>query len=168
MDGEFWGKRMGTEAEPWKVVIIGLGSAGLFHLERLSSHCCFRTIGVCERQSGRAAIARELGCVIWTDPLEGCISAQSDVVLLTEDVSFPLVQSTLAAGKHVVLDRPWSLTSAELQSLAELAVEKGAKSLLLPVGCRRQLFDLSDEMATKLDIEFYQDARDALLKSLAE
>jgi ATP-dependent Lon protease len=53
-------------------------------------------------------------------------------------------------------------------TLAEMAVEKGAKSLLLPVSCRRQLFDLSDEMATKLDIEFYQDARDALLKALAE
>jgi ATP-dependent Lon protease len=53
-------------------------------------------------------------------------------------------------------------------SLAEIAVEKGAKALLLPVSCRKQLFDLSDEMATKLDIEFYQDGRDALLKSLAE
>jgi len=53
-------------------------------------------------------------------------------------------------------------------SLAELAVEKGAKALLLPVSCRRQLFDLSDEMATKLDVEFYQDGRDALLKALAE
>jgi ATP-dependent Lon protease len=53
-------------------------------------------------------------------------------------------------------------------SLAELAVEKGAKSLLMPVAARRQLFDLSDDMATKLDIEFYQDARDALMKALAE
>lgn len=53
-------------------------------------------------------------------------------------------------------------------TLAELAVEKGAKSLLLPVACRRQLFELSDDMATKLDIEFYQDARDALLKALAD
>jgi ATP-dependent Lon protease len=53
-------------------------------------------------------------------------------------------------------------------TLAEIAVEKGAKSLLLPVSCRRQLFDLSDEMATKLDIEFYQDGRDALLKALAD
>ena len=52
-------------------------------------------------------------------------------------------------------------------TLAELAIEKGAKSLLLPVACRRQLFELSDEMATKLDIEFYQDGRDALLKALA-
>jgi ATP-dependent Lon protease len=53
-------------------------------------------------------------------------------------------------------------------SLAELAVEKGAKALLLPVAARRQLFELSDDMATKLDIEFYQDARDALFKALAE
>jgi ATP-dependent Lon protease len=53
-------------------------------------------------------------------------------------------------------------------TLAEMAIEKGAKALLLPVSCRRQLFDLSDEMATRLDIEFYQDGRDALLKALAE
>ncbi|OIP17740.1 MAG: TIGR02688 family protein [Comamonadaceae bacterium CG2_30_59_20] len=53
-------------------------------------------------------------------------------------------------------------------TLAELAIEKGAKSLLLPVACRKQLFDLSDDMATKLDIEFYLDARDALLKALVD
>ncbi|WP_407278218.1 protease Lon-related BREX system protein BrxL [Aromatoleum evansii] len=53
-------------------------------------------------------------------------------------------------------------------TVAEIAVEKGAKSLLMPVSCRRQLFDLSDDMATKLDIEFYQDARDALLKALVD
>lgn len=40
-------------------------------------------------------------------------------------------------------------------TLAEISIEKGAKSLLLPVSCRRQLFDLSDEMVPKLDIEFY-------------
>jgi ATP-dependent Lon protease len=28
------------------------------------------------------------------------------------------------------------------------------------------LFDLSDEMATRLGIEFYQDAKDALMKAL--
>jgi ATP-dependent Lon protease len=53
-------------------------------------------------------------------------------------------------------------------SMAEMAIEKGAKSLLLPVACRRQLFELSDEMATKLDIEFYQDGRDALMKALTD
>lgn len=53
-------------------------------------------------------------------------------------------------------------------TIAEIAVEKGAKALLMPVACRRQLLDLTDEMATKVDIQFYSDARDALLKAIQE
>lgn len=53
-------------------------------------------------------------------------------------------------------------------SIAEIAVEKGATALLMPVACRRQLFDLSDDMATKIDIQFYSDAKEALLKAILE
>jgi ATP-dependent Lon protease len=53
-------------------------------------------------------------------------------------------------------------------SIAEIAVEKGANALLMPVSCRRQLFDLSDDMATKVDIQFYSDARDGLLKAMVD
>ncbi len=38
----------------------------------------------------------------------------------------------------------------------------------LKSACRRQLFDLSDDMATKVDIQFYLDARDALLKAIGD
>jgi len=53
-------------------------------------------------------------------------------------------------------------------SIAEIAVEKGATALLMPVFCRRDLVDLSDDMATKVDIQYYSDARDALLKAITE
>jgi ATP-dependent Lon protease len=53
-------------------------------------------------------------------------------------------------------------------SIVEIAIEKGASKLLIPVSTRKQLIDLSDEMATKIDIQFYSDARDALLKALVE
>lgn len=53
-------------------------------------------------------------------------------------------------------------------TIAEISVEKGATALLMPVACRRQLFDLSDDLATKIDIQFYSDARDALLKAMVE
>ncbi len=53
-------------------------------------------------------------------------------------------------------------------SIAEIAVEKGAVALLMPVSSRKQLFDLSDDMATKVDIQFYSAARDALLKAMVE
>jgi ATP-dependent Lon protease len=53
-------------------------------------------------------------------------------------------------------------------TIAEIAVEKGATALLMPVSCRRQIVDLSDDMATKIDIKFYSDARDALVKAIIE
>jgi ATP-dependent Lon protease len=52
--------------------------------------------------------------------------------------------------------------------VAEMAVEKGAQMLLIPVTSRRQLNDLSDEIAAKLAIVYYTDARDAVNKALAE
>ncbi len=53
-------------------------------------------------------------------------------------------------------------------SIVELAVEKGATAVLMPVSSRRQLVDLSDDMATKVDVQFYADVRDALLKAIAD
>lgn len=53
-------------------------------------------------------------------------------------------------------------------AMVEIAVEKGATAILMPVACRRQLFYLSDDMATKVDIQFYSDARDALLKAISD
>ena len=52
--------------------------------------------------------------------------------------------------------------------LAELAIEKGATTLLMPISVRRQLFELSDEMATRIVVQFYADAREALLKALGD
>lgn len=52
--------------------------------------------------------------------------------------------------------------------VAELAIEKGAKTLLIPINARKQLNDLSDEMIAKINIQFYTDLKDCLLKALVE
>jgi len=53
-------------------------------------------------------------------------------------------------------------------SVAELGIEKGAQTILMPVSSRKQLFDLPDELATKVNIEFYADPVDALVKAVLE
>jgi ATP-dependent Lon protease len=53
-------------------------------------------------------------------------------------------------------------------NLAELAVEKGASTLLIPLNARKQLNDLSDEMITKINIQYYTDLRDCLIKALLD
>jgi ATP-dependent Lon protease len=50
--------------------------------------------------------------------------------------------------------------------VVELALEKGATLVLLPVSCRRALIELSDEVATKVQALFYADASDALRKAI--
>jgi ATP-dependent Lon protease len=52
--------------------------------------------------------------------------------------------------------------------IAELAVDKQAQTLLMPVSARRQLNDLPDDLWTRISIEFYKDAADAVFKALVE
>jgi len=53
-------------------------------------------------------------------------------------------------------------------NLAEIAVEKGATTLLIPINARKQLNDLSDDMITKINIQYYTDLKDCLIKALGE
>lgn len=53
-------------------------------------------------------------------------------------------------------------------NLVELAVEKGATTILIPINARKQLNDLSDEMITRISILYYNDLKDCLLKALLE
>ncbi|MGB9152024.1 MAG: peptidase, partial [Alphaproteobacteria bacterium] len=53
-------------------------------------------------------------------------------------------------------------------AIAELAVDKQAQTLLMPVAARKQLNELPDDVWTRLSIEFYRDASDAVFKALLE
>ena len=53
-------------------------------------------------------------------------------------------------------------------AIAELAIDKQASTLLMPVAVRRNLNDLPDELWTKINIEFYSDPVDGIFKALAD
>lgn len=53
-------------------------------------------------------------------------------------------------------------------NLAELAVEKGATTLLVPLNARKQLNDLSDDMITRINIQYFTDLKDCLVKALLD
>lgn len=59
-----------------------------------------------------------------------------------------------------------SLTNAAQLVIA--AVQKGASTVLVPVSTRRQMLDLSDDIAARINVQFYSDTADALRKALLE
>jgi ATP-dependent Lon protease len=53
-------------------------------------------------------------------------------------------------------------------AIAELAVDKQATTVLMPVAARRALNDLPDDVWTRVNIEFYSDPADGVFKALVE
>ena len=53
-------------------------------------------------------------------------------------------------------------------TIVELAADKGAETVLMPVTARKQLNELPDELITRVNIIYYADVRDALLKAVLE
>jgi len=53
-------------------------------------------------------------------------------------------------------------------NVAELSIEKGATTLLIPINSRKQLNELSDDMITKINILYYIDLKDCLIKALLD
>ena len=51
-------------------------------------------------------------------------------------------------------------------NVVELAVEKGATNIVIPISARRQLNDLPDDLAIKINVQYYTDVREVLLKVL--
>jgi DNA-binding MarR family transcriptional regulator len=50
----------------------------------------------------------------------------------------------------------------------EAAVREGARAVLMPVSCRHALADVSDDVATRIEMLFYANAADALAKAFQE
>ena len=82
-----------------------------------------------------------------------------------------LIQKSLKGGLVVVggLNLGGSIEPVcNAISVAEIAIEKGGSTVLVPVGARKQLNELPDDLATKIAVLYYSDAKDALIKALSE
>ena len=112
---------------------------------------------------------------VYVQPSGGWNGSQTETAKLTasdgtSDDGF--AQSVAISGGTIVVGSTTLGGSIEMVPnavhIAELAIEKQAQTLLMPVSARRQLNDLPDELWTKISIEFYKDPTDAVFKALVE
>jgi len=78
----------------------------------------------------RAVPALELvGIVGATDAEAAAVAKDCDLVVIStpNETHFPLAKAALGAGKHVVVDKPFTVTLAEADALTALASERGRR-----------------------------------------
>jgi predicted dehydrogenase len=110
-----------------RVGLIGFGYASkTFHAPLLSATEGFRIEVVASRRPAEVAAAVP-GAAVRADPLAVATHTAVDLVVIASpnDTHAPLAEAALRAGKHVVVDKPFTLTLAEARHLAALAAQTG-------------------------------------------
>lgn len=179
--GQVWGISPGLGEEPsglYRIDVTEGGGTGVSIVNRPTPPALRESVTVAEQNliaQSRALVGdkspREHGFSVQARALDASRSGGALGLPVLLALCSALLQKSIKGGLIAV----GSLTLGggvetvmNAASLAELAMEKGAETLLLPISARKQLFEVSDDVATKITFLFYSDASDALLKSLAD
>jgi predicted dehydrogenase len=106
--------------------VVGVGYLGRFHAEKYAKLLGCALVGVVDSNGSAAAgVAAEHGCQAWTDfhSLIGQVDVAS--VVTPTPLHLPVAAGLLAAGIHVLVEKPIAATVAEAEQLIALAERHG-------------------------------------------
>lgn len=111
---------------PIRVALLGYGYAGrTFHAPLIGAvpGLQLRVIGSSRAQQVQA----ELGDIEVVPVQDAALHPEVDLVVIAtpNDTHAPLARTALEAGKHVVVDKPFTVTLAEARELTALAEQRG-------------------------------------------
>ena len=115
-----------------KVGVVGIGHLGNYHLQKYQKLENVRIIGVADVDRSKAdKAAAAFGCTVFSDHRE--LVERVDAVSITVPTRdhHAVAKDFLAAGKDVLLEKPFTATLEEADDLIRLAA---AKDLVLQVG----------------------------------
>ena len=110
-----------------KIAVIGYGGMGGWHTRHLLASDVAELAGIYDIKEERCALARENGIYAY-DSLEALL-ADKEVEIVTiaipNDQHMPMAIKALEAGKHVICEKPVTLSSEELQKIFDASERCG-------------------------------------------
>ncbi|MCM2306195.1 MAG: Gfo/Idh/MocA family oxidoreductase [Sulfuritalea sp.] len=119
---------------PLRAAVIGVGYLGRFHAQKYAALPEVELVGVVDAHAETAQrVAKELGVAAFTDYRELLGGRKIDLVSVasTTETHHAVARDCLAAGVHVLAEKPITVTVAQADELIALA---DAKRLVLQVG----------------------------------
>jgi len=117
-----------------KLAVVGTGGMGAGHARVFSGMKGVKVVAVCDRDRGRATlVAKELGIPEVYDDVKALIrSADFDAVTnVTSDASHCATSLPLiAAGKHILCEKPLATHYADARRMARAAARKGVINMV--------------------------------------
>jgi len=123
---------------PIRVGLIGHGLAGAyFHGPLIEAAADLKIVAVVTSNQDSLQLRRDAPRRM-TDAMAACVAADVELVVIASpnETHFPLASTALRAGKHVVIDKPMVLSTAQADELIALA---GRQKRVLTVFHNRRL-----------------------------
>jgi predicted dehydrogenase len=118
----------------WRIGVIGCGAWGPNHVRNFSALPNAEVVGAADLQEDRLARVKAIvpGIATFTDAAEMLAAASPDAVVVSTPTMthFRVVRQALAAGKHVLCEKPMCLTGDEADALVRLADERGVRLMV--------------------------------------
>jgi predicted dehydrogenase len=141
-----------------RAAVIGVGYLGRFHAQKYAALPDVELVGVVDPNPERAAaVAKELGTAAFASHAE--LAGRVDLVSIasTTESHYRIARDCLAAGLHVLVEKPITVTVAEADELIALAA---ASQRMLQVGHLERYnpawLAVRDKIATPLFIEAHR------------
>ncbi len=121
------------------IAIVGIGMVGRVHLDALSKHPAISAVSVCEAESDQVKTLSQIYSLrhIESDYEKLLGNPEVDIVdiCLPHDLHYPFAIKAFQAGKHVILEKPISITLAEAEEMIA-AAQKAGKRLFVALNER--------------------------------
>jgi predicted dehydrogenase len=113
---------------PLRIAVVGLGMVSPAHLSGFESAAGVEIVAVCDEVPARREAVRDrLGVSAVTDYRDVLADDRVDAValLLPHQIHYSVAREALEAGKHVYLEKPFTVHEHEAATLIRLARERG-------------------------------------------
>jgi predicted dehydrogenase len=108
-----------------RTAVIGVGYLGNFHAQKYAAISGVKLVGVVDNDAARAAeIASALDTVPYTDHRELIGKVDAVSVVVPTQLHYLVARDFLAAGVHVLIEKPITVSLAEADELIAIADEK--------------------------------------------
>jgi len=110
---------------PLRVGVIGVGHLGQHHARLYAALSAARLVGVVDADAGRAKlIAERHGATVFADLAALLAQVEAVSVAVPTSAHYAVVKACLAAGVHVLVEKPIAVTPAEAWELVALARQR--------------------------------------------
>lgn len=115
-----------------RVGVVGAGAWGRNHVRTVAGHAAAELAGVCEADPAvRERLKRQYPGVMVTESLEALLGVVEAVIVATPARTHaPIAQQAIAAGIPTLVEKPFALTVADAERLADAASGRGVPLLV--------------------------------------